>query len=203
VRCPACQATDLRVVDSRELEDAVRRRRECSACGHRFTTFERIEHLACPRCGQAETRLLAVQQFPTLVRRQRECPQCGHRFTTAERAEEVPFLVVKRDGRREPFDRDKIRRGIRIACAKRPVSAEEMDVVVAEVESLLLAQGQPEVPSTHIGDLVIARLRRLDPVAYIRFASVYRGMENLAAIKQELDLLLAEESRREEPAVRR
>lgn len=190
MRCPACQSPDLRVIDSRDSEESVRRRRECERCGQRFTTYERAEPLRCPRCEAPDTRVVELLELATGVRRQRECGRCGRRFTTTERADRVAMLVVKRDGRREEFNRHKLLESARLACAKRPISAEQLDALVDEVEAELVATGAAEVASTAIGDLVIAHLLRLDPIAYIRFASVYRDMGNLETIRRELDLLI-------------
>jgi transcriptional repressor NrdR len=193
MRCPACKSEDLRVLETRDLDDAIRRRRECGACAHRFTTFERSEAVPCARCGTAETRLIGWGETAAGLRRQRECPACGHRFSTTERVDAITLLVVKRDGRREEFDRAKILRGLRIACEKRPVSQDALERLAAAVERDLAAGGAVEVPSTRIGDLVIQHLVHLDPIAYIRFASVYREMKNLEAIRREVDHLLAQE----------
>ena len=190
MRCPACKSEDLRVLETRDLEDAIRRRRECAACGHRFTTLERSEALPCPRCGTAETRVIGWGGEPRSLRRNRECPHCGHRFSTTERIDALTLLVMKRDGRREPYDRNKVLRGVRIACEKRPVSLEAIERLADTVERDLAQSGRNEVPATQVGDLVIKHLLALDPIAYIRFASVYREMKNLEAIRRELDLLL-------------
>ena len=193
MRCPGCKGEDLRVLETRDLDDAIRRRRECGGCGRRFTTFERVEALVCPSCTHPETRLIGWSPWGkdgAELRRFRECPQCGHRFTSTERVDAVPLLVVKRDGRREAYDRAKVLRGVRIACEKRPVSLEAVEGLADAVERDLFALGPAEVPSTRIGDLVIEHLLALDPIAYIRFASVYREMKTLEAIRREVDTLL-------------
>ncbi len=197
MRCVACGSEDLRVLETRDLDDAIRRRRECGACARRFTTFERSEAVLCPRCASPETRLTGWGAWGTPepgLRRYRECPRCAHRFTTTERIDTVTLLVVKRDGRREPYDRVKVLRGLRIACEKRPVALEAIERLADGVERNLVAQGGVEVSSTRIGDLVIQGLLDLDPIAYIRFASVYREMKTLEAIRREVDHLLAQES---------
>src|SRR6266542_334162 len=193
MKCPACKSEDLRVLETRDLDDAIRRRRECGACGHRFTTLERSEALPCPRCGTAETRVIGWGGEPRSLRRNRECPHCGHRFSTTERVDALTLLVVKRDGRREPYDRNKVLRGVRIACEKRPVPLEAIERLADTVERDLAQSGRSEVPATQVGDLVIKHLLALDPIAYIRFASVYREMKNLEAIRHEVDRLLVEE----------
>src|SRR5262249_4852160 len=135
-------------------------------------------------------RVLETRDLDAAIRRRRECTTCGRRFTTFERVESGPLYVVKRDGRREVFDRAKVMRGVRIACEKRPVSLEAMEHLADSVERDLIARGEAEVPSTRIGDLVIERLLALDPIAYIRFASVYREMKTLEAVRREVDHLL-------------
>jgi transcriptional repressor NrdR len=148
MRCPTCKSEDLRVLETRDLDEAIRRRRECAVCGRRFTTFERIDVLR--------------------------------------------LYVLKRDGRREPYDRGKVLRGVRIACEKRPVSLDAIERLGDAVERDLIAAGEAEVPSTRVGDLIIQRLLELDPIAYIRFASVYREMKTLEAIRREVDSLLGD-----------
>jgi transcriptional repressor NrdR len=190
MRCPACAATESKVADSRELDDAIRRRRECLTCGQRFTTFERIDRLGCPRCGASDSKVGAWLELEHGLRRYRECGRCGYRFTSTERVDTVSVLVVKKDGRREEFNRAKVLEGIRKACAKRPVAPEQIEAVVDEIETTLFNTGLPEVTSKRIGELVVERLRDLDLVAYIRFASVYRPLEDLESLRKELDSLL-------------
>ena len=146
VRCPACTSIDDRVVDSRASDDgtAIRRRRECIACGRRFTTFERLE--------------------------------------------EVPLTVVKRSGAREPFDREKIVAGLRAATKNRPVTSDELAAVAVEIEESLRLDG-PELGSERIGLAVLDRLRTLDQVAYVRFASVYKEFDDPADFEREISLL--------------
>lgn len=124
------------------------------------------------------------------LRRNRECSRCGYRFTSTERVDKVSVLVVKKDGRREEFNRNKVLEGVRKACAKRPVSPAQMEALVDAVENDLYNTGLPEVDSMRIGELVVERLRDLDPVAYIRFASVYRAFHDLESLRKELDELL-------------
>lgn len=125
-----------------------------------------------------------------MIRRRRQCTACGERFTTRERAEEGPFIVVKKDGRREAFDRAKIQRGLLVACEKRPVPLSALEQVVAEVEAELRRRYEGEVPSAEIGEAVMRRLQGLDQVAYVRFASVYRQFQDIQRFKEELDRLL-------------
>lgn len=124
------------------------------------------------------------------VRRRRECQECGRRFTTYERAVQSTPMLVKQDGTREVFDRDKLVRGIMISCAKRPVAAADIERMVGEIESALQAMGQAEVSSRVVGDMAIAGLKELDHIAYIRYAIVYLGLDDLRAIRNEIDALL-------------
>ena len=124
------------------------------------------------------------------IRRRRECLQCGQRYSTYERPIFASPLIIKQDGTREEFDREKLLRGIRISCAKRPVSAAEIDRLVGEIEASLQAMGRAEVSSRVVGDMVITGLKELDQIAYIRFAIVYLGLDDLGAIRQEIDRLL-------------
>jgi transcriptional repressor NrdR len=127
------------------------------------------------------------------VRRRRECldPRCKHRFTTYERMEAPRLFVVKKDGRREQFSREKILAGLRRACEKRPVSESQMEAVAADLERDLFARGESEVPSTTIGEKLMEALRNLDKVAYIRFASVYRQFRDVESFQEELATLLS------------
>jgi len=143
MRCPFCVYSDSKVIDSREADDGIRRRRECLSCGRRFTTFERVQ--------------------------------------TAY------LMVVKKDGRREEFSREKLRTGIRRACAKLEVSAAEIEGIVEEIEATLLARGIAEVPYTEVGDLVMDSLRELNYAAYVRFASHYKDFVNLEELQAEVE----------------
>lgn len=125
------------------------------------------------------------------IRRRRECQSCERRFTTYERAVQATPLLVKQDGTREEFDREKLVQGIRIACAKRPVSAAEIDRLTGEVEAALRDMSKSEASSRVVGDLVIAGLKDLDQIAYIRYAIVYLGLDDLQSIRDEIDRLLA------------
>ena len=143
MRCPYCTFDDSKVIDSREADDGIRRRRECLSCGKRFTTFERV--------------------------------QTAH------------LMVVKKDGRREEFSREKVRSGIQRATAKLPISSADVDALVEEVEVTLLRRGNPEVPYTDVGDLVMDSLRELSYAAYVRFASHYRDFVSLEELQAEID----------------
>lgn len=144
--------------------------------------------MRCPFCGHVEDRVVDSRetQDGQVTRRRRECLGCERRFTTYERLEEVLPAVVKKDGRREAFDRQKILHGLERACQKRPVSAEQIQGLVAAVERQLQESGEKEVPSRVIGEALMARLRELDPVAYVRFASVYRSFEDVGDFMSEL-----------------
>lgn len=147
--------------------------------------------MRCPYCQSEETRVLdTTHDTRGGIRRRRECETCHQRFSTYERPILATPLVVKRDGTREEFDREKLMRGIRIACAKRPVSAAEIERLVGEIESSLQQMGRSEVSSRVIGDMVIAGLKDLDQLAYIRYAIVYLHLNDLHAIRKEIDRLL-------------
>ncbi|HEY5258248.1 MAG TPA: transcriptional regulator NrdR, partial [Candidatus Baltobacteraceae bacterium] len=129
----------------------------------------------------------------TVVRRRRECldPRCKHRFTTYERMEAPRLFVVKKDGRREQYSRDKVLAGLRKACEKRPISESQMESTAADIERELFARGESEVPATIVGEKLMEALRTLDPVAYIRFASVYRSFRDVESFREELAALLS------------
>ncbi|MBI2723592.1 MAG: transcriptional repressor NrdR [Chloroflexi bacterium] len=147
MRCPFCQGNESRVIESRETEDCIRRRRECldAACAGRFTTYERVQAVA--------------------------------------------VYVVKKDGRREEFSREKLLSGLRKACEKRPLTASVVDDLATEIESRLYESSSAEVRSSDLGEIVMERLRALDPIAYVRFASVYRSFADLDALRDELERL--------------
>jgi transcriptional repressor NrdR len=137
--------------------------------------------MRCPYCGHLEDKVVDSReaQEGIVTRRRRECLGCARRFTTYERIEDVLPQVVKKDGRREPFDRAKIVEGVKRACQKRPVSTEQIEALVADVERKVMEAGEREMRSTAIGEAVVERLRRLDEVAYVRFASVYRAFRDV------------------------
>ena len=143
--------------------------------------------MKCPFCGENQSRVLDTREVGDGIRRRRECQSCDQRFTTYERVAKVNLLVVKRDGRRETFDRDKLFDGIVRACAKRPIATETLDAAVTQIESSLYSLGKSEVPSRVVGQMVMDRLRELDGVAYVRFASVYRSFSDLETLKREVD----------------
>ncbi len=147
--------------------------------------------MRCPYCGHGEDHVVDSREVRegSEIRRRRECEACGRRFTTYERLEELPALVVKRDGRREPFDREKLLAGLLKACEKRPVPRPELVRIVEAVESELARREEREMSAESIGALVIERLRELDQVAYVRFASVYRRFEDVEQFVHELNAL--------------
>ncbi len=145
----------------------------------------------CPVCRSDDSRVIDSRDDENAVRRRRECQSCKHRFTTYERAEAPRLFVVKKDGRRESYNRDKVLGGLRKASEKRPISEAAIQEVADRVERDLYARGESEVQSTVIGDLVMTELRGLDKVAYIRFASVYRSFTDLNSFQEELAQLRA------------
>jgi transcriptional repressor NrdR len=148
--------------------------------------------MKCPYCGNARTRVIDTTRSARGVRRRRVCKSCGQRFSTVERAILTTPLVVKRDGRREEFNHEKLLSGLRTACARRPVSADDLERLVDRVENHIRKMGKAEIPSRVIGDLVIEDLKALDPVSYIRYAIVYLGLEDLGAVRAEIDRLWEE-----------
>lgn len=147
--------------------------------------------MKCPYCG-GETKVLESRHANDglAIRRRRECLECGRRFNTMETIEAAPLVVVKKDGRREAFDRAKVLAGVLRACEKRPVSTEECEGLVVEVERELRNTLEREVPSKLIGELVMEHLRKLDGVAYVRFASVYREFKDVREFREQLEKLL-------------
>ncbi|MBL9037932.1 MAG: transcriptional repressor NrdR [Archangium sp.] len=144
--------------------------------------------MRCPFCTTDDTRVLDSRESSegAVIRRRRECESCKRRFTTYERVEELNPLVVKKDGRREAFDRDKLLAGLKKACEKRPVSVDQLERLISDVERRLQEQGEKEVQSSAIGEAVMERLPTLDEVAYVRFASVYRSFRDIAEFMDEL-----------------
>ncbi len=145
--------------------------------------------MRCPYCHSESSRVTDSRGTGNAVRRRRECADCGERFTTLETVLRSAVQVVKKDGRREDFDREKLLAGLRSACAKRSVSADQLDAVVADIEGRVTRDGRLEVPSTVIGELAVDALRRIDHIAYIRFASVYRAFADLDSLKDALHAL--------------
>ncbi|MDR2017720.1 MAG: transcriptional regulator NrdR [Syntrophobacterales bacterium] len=149
--------------------------------------------MKCPFCSHIESKVLdsRLSKEMDTIRRRRECLKCGKRFSTAERLEEGLPLVVKKDGRREIFDRIKILGGLKKACEKRPVSITNLEKIVLRIEHNLLEKGEKEIKASEIGEMVMAELRKLDEIAYVRFASVYRQFRDISEFMEELtDLVL-------------
>jgi len=152
--------------------------------------------MRCYFCGAPDSKV--IDSRPTVdglaIRRRRECVRCARRFTTYEKVETVPLVVVKRDGSREPFDAEKIKRGLLKAVEKRPISIGAIDKLVSDVEASLQNTLEQEIPSQRIGEIVMNKLRELDDVAYVRFASVYRRFEDINTFRRQLEELLSEKS---------
>jgi transcriptional repressor NrdR len=148
--------------------------------------------MKCPSCGHLEDKVIDSRSAKEgqAIRRRRECLGCHKRFTTYETVETTPLLVIKKDGRREPFHRDKILNGLLRACEKRPIPAEKIRAIVDKLEAELMQKGQDEVQSSEVGERVMEELHRLDEVAYVRFASVYRHFKDLNQFLEELRSLL-------------
>ncbi|WP_029331131.1 transcriptional regulator NrdR [Exiguobacterium oxidotolerans] len=148
--------------------------------------------MRCPACNYNGTKVLdsrPVQDFGS-IRRRRECESCGYRFTTFEMIEQTPLIIVKKDGTRDEFNRDKILRGLVRACEKRPISIEQLETVVSRVEKALRETAQHEIPSEQVGRLVLNELASVDEVAYVRFASVYKQFKDINVFFQELSELM-------------
>ncbi|MBI2875361.1 MAG: transcriptional repressor NrdR [Candidatus Tectomicrobia bacterium] len=155
--------------------------------------------MRCPHCRHSETKVIdsrLVKEINT-IRRRRECLECSYRFTTYERVEDSLPVVIKKDGRREPFDRQKIIAGIEKALEKRPVSIEAREELLDRVERYVKEQGEKEIPSTVVGEKVMQELQNLDEVAYVRFASVYRSFKDLSEFMRELKELLDQREKRD------
>jgi transcriptional repressor NrdR len=148
--------------------------------------------MKCPFCGEIEDKVIdsRISKDGDSIRRRRECLGCKKRFTTHEKIEETLPSIIKKDGRREPFDRDKILRGMRIACRKRPVSTAAIDAAVDKIERELQERGQKEIKGSEIGERVMQELHELDEVAYVRFASVYRSFKDISEFMAEVKTLL-------------
>ncbi len=150
--------------------------------------------MKCPRCGHNRDKVLETRgsQAGSVTRRRRECLKCHFRFTTYETVERMPLVVIKRDGTREPYDRSKLLGGIALACRKRPISAQKIESIVNEIEDSLSDRYKMEVKSSEIGQMVLDRLLKIDEVAYVRFASVYKKFKNIDYFAQELQKLKKE-----------
>ena len=154
--------------------------------------------MKCPHCGYKEDKVVdsRATQEGSAIRRRRECLKCGKRFTTYEYIEEVSLMVIKKDTRREPFDRKKVLSGIMKACEKRPISMEKMEEIATSVEHAIQKKSDREVSSSRIGELVMEKLKALDDVAYVRFASVYRQFKDVGQFMEELKDILGKDKKR-------
>jgi len=150
--------------------------------------------MRCPQCGERETRVVDSRDLDdsATIRRRRECAACTMRFTTYERVEAARLVVVKRDGTRQEFDRDRLVSGLRKALTRRPVPAGAAETAADEIEAELRSSGGSEIPSSRVGAMAMDHLRAIDQIAYIRFASVYQSFEDLEALKREVDTLYEE-----------
>lgn len=148
--------------------------------------------MKCPYCGNTDTRVIDSRPVEenNSIRRRRSCDECGKRFTTYEKVETIPLIVIKKDNNREQYERAKIERGILRACYKRPVSADEIKKAVDEVELEIFNREEKEIPSSEIGEVIMDKLKALDPVAYVRFASVYREFKDVNTFMDELKSFL-------------
>ena len=153
--------------------------------------------MMCPFCRNGDTSVIdsrASQDF--VIRRRRKCLSCERRFTTYEKIEDSPIKVIKKDGSRVPFDREKIKSGLEKSCYKRPISDEQMEVIISDIEASLYEQFDREVPSREIGEKVMESLRKIDHVAFVRFASVYREFQDVNDFVEELEPLRADRRRK-------
>lgn len=153
--------------------------------------FKGVNAVRCPFCGCEESKV--IDSRPTdeneRIRRRRECVQCGKRFTTYEVIEDVPIIVIKKDKSREVFDRNKVLKGMLRACEKRPVTSTELETAISEIEATLQSATDREVTSVRIGELIMEKLREIDEVAYVRFASVYKEFDSASAFIEEISKL--------------
>ena len=154
----------------------------------------------CPFCGHYDSKVIDSRDVNDGIRRRRQCLNCGSRFTTYERLQPASLFVIKKDQRREQFSKDKLLIGIRKACEKRPLPTGTIDKLADDIEAELYQQGKAEIPSAVIGDMVMERLKSLDYIAYIRFASVYREFADITTLKQEIDTLVSDETEVSIPA---
>ena len=150
--------------------------------------------MRCPFCGHVESKVIDSRgsKKGVSIRRRRECLACKRRFTTYEKIEEIPYMIIKKDGSRQLFDRQKLLRGMLKACEKRPIAVSKLEEIIEEIEAMLQERPEKEMKAAEIGQLVMDRLKALDKVAYVRFASVYREFRDVMEFKQELENLLKE-----------
>jgi transcriptional repressor NrdR len=154
--------------------------------------------MKCPFCAHLEDKVVDSREARTgdLVRRRRECLKCGRRFTTYERIDEIPYMVIKKDGRREKFERQKILQGLLKACEKRPVPVSKLESIVDEAESFVSETSERERTTAEIGELLMSRIKKLDKVAYVRFASVYSDFKDVKEFMDELKGLLKDRAKK-------
>lgn len=152
--------------------------------------------MKCPFCGYAEDKVVDSRESKEgeSIRRRRECLKCEKRFTTYERIDEIPYMVIKKDGRREKFDRQKVLSGVLRACEKRPISMGKMEQIVNDIESYVIDSPDRERTTSEVGQMIMEQLKHLDKVAYIRFASVYRDFKDVNEFRAELESLLGKEA---------
>lgn len=148
--------------------------------------------MKCPFCSKANTRVIDSRPADenNSIRRRRQCDECNRRFTTYEKVETIPLVVIKKDNNREPYDRSKIEAGVFRSCHKRPISVDQMTSLVDEVETLIFNREDKEIPSNVIGEILMDKLKGLDPVAYVRFASVYREFKDVNTFMEEIKKIL-------------
>lgn len=160
--------------------------------------------MRCPFCGHLEDKVVDSRESREgdSIRRRRECLSCARRFTSYERVEEVPLVILKKDGRREPFDRQKVMKGLLLACQKRPVSLARIEQLVGDLQSRLMERPDREIRSRELGELIMDELKGLDQVAYVRFASVYRDFKDLPDFVKALEGLMHKEAQKEVLVVR-
>ena len=154
----------------------------------------------CPFCGHYDSKVIDSREVNDGIRRRRQCLSCDSRFTTYERLQPSGLFVIKKDQRREEFDKDKLLTGIRKACEKRPLPIGTIDRIAEDIEAELYRMGKSEIPGAIIGDLVMERLKSMDYIAYIRFASVYRDFTDITVLKREIDNLMDDETEKSVPA---
>ena len=154
--------------------------------------------MICPDCRHRKDRVVESRESRDgeVIRRRRECLACGRRFTTYERAEEIPYMVIKKDGQRELFDRSKILSGVLKACEKRPVPGRDIETVVTQIEKTVVGRREGEVTTEHIGQVVMEKLKELDKVAYVRFASVYLEFRDVGEFRKEIERLFKPRSKK-------
>ena len=153
--------------------------------------------MKCPFCSHLDDKVIDSREGKTgdLIRRRRECLKCGRRFTTYERIDEIPYMVIKKDGRRERFERQKILQGLLKSCEKRPVATNKLEALVEEVERVVTEAPEREMQTSAIGEMLMARLKKLDKVAYVRFASVYLDFKDVKEFMAELKGLLKDRAK--------